>query len=115
VKHGAETAVHAARSYITNFGLGEAQLKIDFANDLNRNNRNEVFSSTANYAPELLPFIDVSYGQPTFLCYGDYVIMSEVGLQHGDLLSPTSYYTSNRRCYKALKQTTGSGTWTMEL
>jgi hypothetical protein len=76
VKQGAEAAVHAARCYVRNVGRGEALLKIDFANAFNTINRDEVFNSTADYAPELLPFIDVCYGLPKFLCCGDYVIIS---------------------------------------
>ena len=45
-------------------------LKIDFTNAFNSINRDEVFSSTVDYVTELLPFIDVCLGQPTFLCYG---------------------------------------------
>jgi hypothetical protein len=80
LKQGAEAAVHAARCYIGILGPGEAHLKIDFAKVFNTINRNEVFSSAADYAPELLSFIDVCYGQPTFLCYGEYIIKSEVGV-----------------------------------
>jgi hypothetical protein len=89
VKQGAEAAAHAARCYVRNLGPGEALLKIDFANAFNTINRDEVFISMADYAPELLPFIGVCYGQPSFLCYGDHVIMSEVGMQQGVLYVDT--------------------------
>ena len=97
VKQGAEAAAHAARCYVGNLGPGEALLKIDFANAFNTINRDEVFEAIADYAPELLPFIDVCYGQPTFLCYGDHMIMSEVGMQQGDPLGPMGFCTSTQK------------------
>jgi hypothetical protein len=63
VKQGAEAAEHAARCYVRNLGLGEGLMKIYFANAFNSINRDEVFSSAADHALELLPFIDVCYGQ----------------------------------------------------
>jgi len=103
VKQGAEAAAHAARCYIRNLGPGEALLKIDFANAFNTVNRDEVFESIADYAPELLPFIDVCYGQPTFLCYGDHVIMSEVGMQQGDPLGPMGFCTSTQKMIQGIE------------
>ena len=58
VKQGAEADAHAARCYIRNLGPGEALLKIDCTNDFNTTNRDKIFSSTAECAPTLLPFID---------------------------------------------------------
>jgi len=103
VKQGAEAAAHAARSYINSLGPGEALLKIDFANAFNTINRDEVFSSVAEYAPELLPFIDVCYGKLSFLSYGEYVITSEVGVQQGDPLGPMAYCTSTHKLLQAVQ------------
>jgi len=64
VKQGAQAAAHAARCCINSLGPGEALLKIDFVNAFNTINRDEVFSFVAEYAPELLPFIDVCYVKP---------------------------------------------------
>jgi hypothetical protein len=102
VRQGAEAAVglHAARCYIRNIGPGEAVLKIDFASSFNAINRDEVFSTTADYAPELL----------SFLCYDEYILKSEVGVQQGDPLGPMSYCTSTpKMIYRASTQTTSSG------
>jgi hypothetical protein len=60
-------------------------------------NCDEIFISTANYAPELLPFIDVCYWQPMFLCYGERVMMSEVGIQQGDPLGPMGFCISTQK------------------
>ena len=95
MKQGAEAAAHAARCYINNLSPGEAFLKIDFTNAFNAISRDEVFSSSEEYTPELLPFINVCYGQPSFLLYGESVIMSEQGLQQSDPLRPM-YCTARR-------------------
>jgi len=85
VKRGAETAAHAARCYINKLSPEEAFLKIDFTNAFNAVSRDEIFSSSEEYTPELLPFINICYGQPYFLIYGESVILSEQGLQQGDV------------------------------
>jgi Reverse transcriptase (RNA-dependent DNA polymerase) len=103
VQQGAEAAVHAARCYIRNLTPGGVLLKIDFTTAFKTINRDEVFSSTADYAAELLPFIDVCYGQPIFLCYGQYVIKSEVGVQQGDPLGLMSYCTSTQKMIQSIK------------
>jgi hypothetical protein len=68
VKQGADTAAHAARCYINNLGPNESFLKIDFMNAFNAVSRDEVFRSAEEYTPELLPFIDVCYGQLSDEC-----------------------------------------------
>jgi hypothetical protein len=112
VKQGAEAAAHAARCYLRNLGPGEALLKIDFTNAFNTINRDEVFSSITDYAPELLPFIDVCYGQPTFLCYSESVIMSEVEIQQGDPLGPMGFCTSTHKLIQGIK--TNYGQWYLD-
>jgi len=87
VKHGAEAAAHAARRCcINNLRPGEAFLKIDFTNAFNAVSRDEILSSSEEYTPELFPFINICYGQPSFHIYGESVILSEQGLQLGDPL-----------------------------
>jgi len=66
-------------------------IKIDFTNAFNAVSREEIFSSFEEYTPELLPFINICYGQPSFLLYGESVILSEQGLQQGDQLGPMFY------------------------
>ena len=103
VKQGAEAAAHAARCYINNLGPDEAFLKIDFINAFNAVSRDEVFRSAEEYTPELLPFIDVCYGQPSFLAYGNYIIKSEQGVQQGDPLGPMFYCMSTQKLIERLK------------
>jgi Reverse transcriptase (RNA-dependent DNA polymerase) len=111
VKQGAEAAAHAARWYINNLGPDEAFLKIDFLNAFNAVSRDEVFRSVEEYTPELLPFIDVCYGQPSFLAYGNYVIKSEQGVQQGDPLGPMFYYISLQKLIERLKVEYGQWYW----
>jgi hypothetical protein len=112
IKQGAEAAAHAARCYISNISPGEAFLKIDFTNAFNAISRDEIFSSSEEYTPELLPFINVCYGQPSFLLYGESVIMSEQGLQQGDPLGPMFYCTSTQKLISKLK--TEYGQWYLD-
>jgi hypothetical protein len=96
VKLGAETAAHAARCYINNLGPDEAILKIDFIKASNAVSRDEVFRSAEEYTPELLPVVDVRYGQPSFVAYGTYIIKSEQGIQQGDPLGQMFYWYLQR-------------------
>jgi len=75
VKQDTEAAAHAARCYINNFRAVEAFIKIDFTNAFNAVSRDEIFSSSKEYTPELLPIINICYGQPYFLIYGESVIL----------------------------------------
>jgi len=88
---------HAVRAYINNLSPGEAFLKIDFTNAFNAVSRDEIFSSSEEYTPELLPFINICYGQPYFLINGESVILSEQGLQQGDPLGPMFYCASTQK------------------
>jgi len=97
VKQGTEAAAHAARCYINNLSPGEAFLKIYFTNAFTAVSRDEIFSSSEEYTPELLPFINICYGQPSFLIYGESVILSEQGWQQGDPLGPMFYCTSTQQ------------------
>ena len=112
MKQGAEAAAHATRCYINNLSPGEAFLKIDFTNAFNAISRDEVFSSSEEYTPELLPFINVCYGQPSFLLYGESVILSEQGLQQGDPLGPMFYCTSTQKLIARIK--TEYGQWYLD-
>jgi len=103
VKQGAEAAAHAARCYVNNLGSGEAFLKIDFTNAFNAISRSEVLRSADEYTPELLPFINTCYSQPSFLIYGEFNITSEQGLQQGDPLGPMYYCTSTHNLISKLQ------------
>jgi len=103
VKQGAEAAAHAARCYINNLSPGEAFLKIALTNAFNAVSRDEIFSLSEEYTPELLPFINICYGQPCFLIYGESVILSEQGLQQSDPLGPMFYCASTQKLIAKLE------------
>ena len=53
VQHGAEAAVHAARTYLQDLAPGRAILKIDFSNAFNSLRRDVILQSIQNELPEL--------------------------------------------------------------
>jgi hypothetical protein len=86
--------------------------KIDFTNAFNAVSRDEVFKSAEEDVPELQPFINVCYGQPSFLVYGSVIIKSEEGLQQGDPLGPMSYCTATKKLIARLR--TEYGQWYLD-
>ena len=65
VKQACESAAHAARCYVQNMKPGQGFLKIDFTNAFNTIDRDEMFKTVSEWVPELVPFIDICYGQAT--------------------------------------------------
>ena len=87
---GAESAVHAIRSYIQNEeSTGKVILKVDFKNAFNQISRNVALRKIKNAVPDIYPFIYQCYPKSSSLFYGGiYKINSREGIQQGDPLGP---------------------------
>ena len=89
VKGGAEALVHSARLYVQRMDESRAFVKLDFKNAFNSVRRAAIFRAVAEHRPDLLAFIESSYGSPSHLWVGeDHVIASAEGVQQGDPLGP---------------------------
>lgn len=103
VQQGGEAAAHAARSFLANLIDGHALLKIDFTNAFNTLSREEMLNVIHNELPELYPFIDSCYSDPSFLRFGQYTIISDEGPQQGDPLGPLLFCTTAMSLVKRIK------------
>ncbi|XP_055341049.1 uncharacterized protein LOC129590060 [Paramacrobiotus metropolitanus] len=88
---GAEGAVHAVRSFISEGIVGLRVLfKIDFRNAFNTVRRDVMLQSVLEHFPEYYPFVLSAYGASSVLsCSGsDENVASATGIQQGDPLGP---------------------------
>src|SRR5664279_749776 len=86
VKQGTEAAAHAARRFLQQLQQGQAVLKLDFVNAFNTISRDEMLRVVSDELPELFHFN--MYSSASHLCFGDFVISSEEGVQQGYPLRP---------------------------
>jgi len=63
-------------------------VKLDFSNAFNCLHRDHMLRTIAEQVPRLYRFCWLSYGNATMLSFGDSIIWSEEGPQHGDPLGP---------------------------
>ena len=91
---GAEAAVHAARSYLSNLHDGHVIIKLDFRNAFNSIRRDLMLHSVLAKAPELLPLAYCSYHHSSLLFFGEFTIPSAEGVQQGDPLGPLLFCLS---------------------
>ena len=86
---GAETAVHALRSYLQNPETQDkVLLKIDFRNAFNSIRRDKILSLVKNKIPKIYNFVNQCYAEKSSLRFGSEIINSEEGVQQGDPLGP---------------------------
>ena len=100
---GAEAAVHAARSYLSNLQDSHLIIKLDFRNAFNSIRRDLMLHSVLTKAPELLPLAYCSYRHPSLLFFGGFTIPSAEGVQQGDPLGPLLFCLSIHEIITNLK------------
>ena len=91
---GADSVVHAGRSYLNGMGSGHALLKINFRNAFNSIRRDLMLHAILDKAPQLLPLAFSAYRYSSFLFHGGNVISSAEGVQQGDPLGPLLFCLS---------------------
>jgi hypothetical protein len=94
-KKGSETAIHTVRTYLNLPENNDTiMLKTDFANAFNSVERDKMLLQIKENFPILYPFMNQSYRLPSSLFFGDKIISSEVGVQHGDTCDPMAFSVS---------------------
>ena len=92
VKGGVEAGAHAARKYF-NFSHDQIKvfLKVDFLNAFNMIRRDKLLQQVSSKLPELFPFINQCYREPSLLFHGTNQLLSKRGVQQGDPLGPALF------------------------
>lgn len=111
---GCETVTHSARRFInqhTSFSE-KVFLKLDFKNAFNMIHRDVMLQEVMSHIPEVFPFVEQCYKNPSFLLFGQDIIMSERGVQQGDPLGPALFCLSIQNLVK--KITTEYNCWYLD-
>ena len=82
---------------------GQAVLKLDFKNAFNAISRDEMIRTIHDIIPELFQFVSTCYSSSSHLCFGNFLISSEEGVQQGDPLGPLLFCATSLRLAKLMK------------
>ena len=94
VPRATESAVHAARQYVSKLQPGFGLLKLDFSNAFNSIRRDVMFTSVLREMPELYPFVHLCYNNASLLSFGEFMLQSDEGAQQGNPLGPLLFCVS---------------------
>jgi hypothetical protein len=94
VPGGCEAAVHACRRFLLDMPEDHVIVKLDFTNAFNCLRRDIMLDAVLNAIPEIYTFCHMAYNSSTMLKFGDYVILSQEGVQQGDPLGPLIFCLS---------------------
>ena len=103
VKHGAEAIVHSARIFLDNLQSNEIMIKLSFKNAFNSIYHNCVTAVVQDYVPELLMFVNSSYGCPSYYFCGDTLLHLSESLPLRDALAPFLFCITTRQITQNLK------------
>ena len=88
VRAGIDAAVHFMRDQINSpSGKHQVFLKLDFQNAFNTIRRDHVGECVYRHFPRLIHLFSACYQEPSFLTFGDTILLSDEGLQRGDPLA----------------------------
>jgi hypothetical protein len=112
VPRATEAAVHAARAYVASLQTGEGVLKLDFKNAFNMVNRDSMFQIVREQLPELYSFVHMCYSSASFLNFGEFLLLSDEGIQQGDPLGPLLFCATSLKLARSM--TSEFNTWYLD-
>ena len=81
-------------------GPGQAMLKLDSVDAFNAISRDVILQTVCCELPELFPFIKSCYDSASHLCFGEFLVSSDEGVQQGDPLGPLIFGASSLKLTK---------------
>ena len=103
VKNGAEAIVHSARIFLVKLQPNEIMIKLSFKNAFNSVYCNFVTAAVQDYVPELLLFVNSSYGCPSYYFCGDTIVQLSESLPQRDALAPFLFCITTHKITQNLK------------
>ena len=91
VRAGVDAAVHSTRDTFSSASDSQIFLKLDIRNAFNTMRRDHIAECLRKYAPSLLITFVSCYSEPSYLAFGEHILLSDEGLQQGDPLSPAYF------------------------
>jgi len=91
VSGGAEVAVHATRTLVSNLPAGYVVVKLDFSNAFNCVRRDLILDSIASNIPEIYRLVYSAFSCEPVLTFGSHEILSREGAQQGDPLGSLEF------------------------
>ena len=95
VPGGAEAAIHASRSFVTEMTEDEIFVKLDFANAFNTLRRDIMLQMVYDTIPEIYEFTHQAYSADFKLQFGPFVVRSQMGPQQGGSSGSTSFLSAS--------------------
>jgi hypothetical protein len=112
IPRATEAAAHAARAFVAGLQPEEGLLKLDFKNAFNMLRRDSMFQTVHEEIPELYPFVHMCYSSASLLNFGEYILLSDEGVQQGDPLGPLLFCASSLKLARSM--TSEFNTWYLD-
>ena len=93
VRAGLDAAIHSTRDKLYSDIGPQLFLKLDFRNAFNTRSmrRDHIADCLQTLVPSLALLFNACYSEPSFLTFGDEILLSDEGLQQGDPLAPAYF------------------------
>ena len=102
IPRASESVAHATRSYVANLQSDQGLLKLDFCNAFNMVHRDNLFQTVHDVLPELYPFVHMCYALSSLLNFGDYLLLSDEGVQQGGPLGLLLFCASSLKLARSM-------------
>ena len=105
VPGGCEAVSHALTGLLASVGdtFSLDILQVDLKNAFNTLNQSSILRQVADQFPELLRWFEFCYSQPSWLKFGNSLVLSACGVQQGDPLAPLLFAITIHLIIVALK------------
>ena len=77
-------------------------MKLDFKNAFNVIRRDNLFQTVREEMPELYPFVHMCYFSASLLNFGEYLLLSDEGVQQGNSLRPQLFSASSLKLARSM-------------
>ena len=95
------TELHHLQQWYDSRAPDDVFLQVDISNAFNTVDRNHMLNEIRTHAPNFYHYAAACYGKPSRMCGNGFVILSEAGVQQGDVCGPFFLDGNSSSCAKS--------------